>query len=207
MGDGHVTRPGADPEPWQVLGKRMLYTSDWVNVAQWAVRLPDGRVIPDHHVVDYPQGAVGVLPIGADGRVLLIDHYRFITRTRGWEIPSGRIEAGETIEAAARRELLEETGHAGAAWTALGRYFPSNGSSNQVFHIAVARDLRRESEPLDTNETLGLAWFTPAEIRALVAENAIPDGLSLTALAWALLVGVLREPTPDGPGPPAVKRS
>jgi 8-oxo-dGTP pyrophosphatase MutT (NUDIX family) len=178
-------------DPWQVLGKRTIYASEWINLAHWTVRLPDGSVIPDHHVLDYPYPAVAVIPVGDDGRVLMIDHYRFITGTRGWEVPSGRIDAGESVEEAARRELLEETGHAAAEWTRLGRYHPSNGSSNQVFHVMVARGLERRSEPPDTNETLGLAWFDAAGVRGMIRENAIPDGLSLTALCWGLVVGVL----------------
>ena len=182
---------GRAVRPWQVLGKRTIYASEWVSLAHWKVRLPDGRVIPDHHVIDYPRGAVAVVPVGDDGRVLLIDHYRFITDTRGWEVPSGRIDAGESVLVAARRELLEETGHTARRLRRLGRYHPSNGSSNQVFHVTVARDLVRRSAPLDRNETLGLRWFTPVEIRRLVARNRIPDGLTLTALAWALVGRVI----------------
>ena len=84
-----------DLKPWQVLSKRTLYSSPWINLDQWAVRLPDGSIIPDHHVLDYPRAAVGVIPIGADGRILMIDHYRFMTDTRGWEIPSGGIDQDE----------------------------------------------------------------------------------------------------------------
>ncbi len=173
-------------KPWQVLGKRNIYTSPWINLDLWTVRLPDGSIIPDHHVLDYPGEAVGVIPIGADGRVLLIDHYRFMTDTRDWEVPSGGIEPGETVLAGAARELLEETGYTAADWTVLGKYHPSNGSSNQVFHVTIARDLTRRSEPLDQNETLGLRWFTVAEVRALIARNELFDGLSLTSLCWAL---------------------
>jgi 8-oxo-dGDP phosphatase len=180
-----------DARPWQVLDKRPIYGSEWVSLAHWTVRLPDGRVIPDHHVVDYPHPAVAIVPVGDDGRVLLIDHYRFITDTRGWEVPSGRLDPGESVLVAARRELLEETGHAARRLRRLGQYHPSNGSSNQLFHVTVARGLVRRSEPLDRNETLGLRWFTPAEIRRLVVRNAIPDGLSLTALAWALVGRVI----------------
>jgi 8-oxo-dGTP pyrophosphatase MutT (NUDIX family) len=184
--------PGGDRPPWQVLGKRRVYASPWVNVEHWAVRLPDGAVIDEHRVVDYPSEAVAILPIGDDGRVLLIDHYRFITGTRGWEVPSGGIEPGESVAAAAARELLEETGHRAAAYEVLGRFHPSNGSSNQVFHVTVARGLHRESDPLDVNETLGLAWLTPDEVRALIRANAIPDGLTLATLSWALVVEVIR---------------
>jgi 8-oxo-dGTP pyrophosphatase MutT (NUDIX family) len=180
-----------ESKPWQVLDRRTIYASDRVGLAAWTVRLPDGTVIPDYHVVDYPGEAVAVVPVGEDGRVLLIDHYRVITDTRGWEVPAGVIDPGESVAEGATRELLEETGYVAAAWQPLGRFHPSNGSSNQVFHVTVARELVRRSDPLDVNETLGLRWFTPAEVRRLVLANEIPDGLTVTALSWALLAGIL----------------
>ena len=94
------------------------------------VRLPDGSILRDIHLVDYKRQAAGVVPIGADGKILLIDHYRFQTDTRGWEIPAGKIDAGESAEQAATRELREETGHQAASLKFLGKYHPSNGSSN-----------------------------------------------------------------------------
>jgi 8-oxo-dGTP pyrophosphatase MutT (NUDIX family) len=182
---------GRDDQPWQVQAKRTVYAGRWVNVDRWSVRRPDGSVIPDHEVLDYLVAAVSIVPVGDDGRILLIDHYRFITGTRGWEVPAGGIEPGESVEAAAARELYEETGHRASAWQRLGAYHPSNGSSNQVFHVMLARGLARHSDPLDVNETLGLRWFTPAEIRHLVVDNAIPDGLTVTSLGWALVAGLI----------------
>src|SRR5262249_60217862 len=102
--------------PWRVLGKRRIYTNEWINVDFWSVRLPDGTVVEDYTVLDYPQPAVAVLPIGADGRVLMIDHYRFITDTRGWELPAGRVDPGESVDAPAGRGLLEGTGPPPASW-------------------------------------------------------------------------------------------
>lgn len=58
--------------------------------------------------------------------------------------------------------------------------------------MTVARGLMRWSAPLDVNETLGLRWFAPDDVRGLVVGNEIPDGLSLTALSWALVAGVIR---------------
>ncbi len=178
-----------DSEPWQVLARRVVYASDWVDVQQVDMRLPDGQVLRDIHLVDYKHGAAAVVPIGEDGKILLIDHYRFQTDTRGWEVPAGKIEDGETAEQSAARELREESGHRAESLKYLGRYHPSNGSSNQVFHVFVARGVTRVGEIEDTNEVSGLRWFTPQEVRALIARNEILDGLSLAALCWAATQG------------------
>lgn len=173
-------------KPWQVIARRVAYASDWVNVQHVDIRMPDGEVWRDIHLVDYPHAAASVIPVGDDGKILMIDHYRFQTDTRGWEIPAGKIDADESPEQAAVRELLEESGHCAAAFKYLGCYYPSNGSSNQVFHVFIARGVTRVGEIQDTNEVSGLRWFAPADVRALIARNEIRDGLSLTSLCWAM---------------------
>ncbi len=178
--------------PWRVLKRKTAYESPWVSLRQDTVQLPDGTVIEDHHVVDYPGPAVGVVPLAADGRVLLIDHYRFITQTRGWEIPAGRVEHNETPEQAGLRELLEETAYAATSLQKLGRDCPSIGTSNLVHHYFVARGLTYTGGKVDSNEALDRRWFTVAEIRQLIGQNAILDGMTLTALLWAFYAGVLK---------------
>src|SRR5512136_3044185 len=107
-GNGPSDGQPAAPRPWQVLGKRVIYHSPWVGLEQWAVRLPDGSLIPEHHVVVYPRPAVGVIPRNTAGSILLVEHYRFITDTQGWEVPAGGVDEGETVAEAGARELLEE---------------------------------------------------------------------------------------------------
>jgi len=58
-----------------------------------------------------------------------------------------------------------------------------------VFHVFVARGVTRVSEIQDTNEVIGVRWFSPAEVRELIAQNKILDGLSLTGLCWAIVRG------------------
>ncbi|MBI5303326.1 MAG: NUDIX hydrolase [Chloroflexi bacterium] len=177
--------------PWRVLARRTVYDSDWIGMQQVDIEMPDGSVWRDIHLVDYKHQAASVIPIGDDGRILLIDHYRFQTNTRGWECPAGKVDDGEVVEQAAARELMEETGHRAASFKSLGQYHPSNGSSNQMFHVFVARGVTRVDEIQDTNEVMGLRWFTPQEVRELIARNAILDGLSLTGLCWAIACGEL----------------
>lgn len=99
------------PRPWQVLRHETIYDSPWVRLLRADVRLPDGSVIAGHHMIDYPRPAAAVVPVGDDGRILLIEHYRFMTDTIGWETPAGRVDAGEQPAEAAARELREESGY------------------------------------------------------------------------------------------------
>lgn len=191
MKDNREGTTGAPRWHWRVLSRRTIYSSPWINLHVARVELPDGSIVEDHHVLDYPHQAVGMVPIADDGRALLVDQYRFITDTRGWAIPAGRMESGETPEECARRELLEETGQVADEWLHLGRYHPSNGSSNQVFHVYVACGLRQMSADYDANEVIGLRWFSPAEIWRLITDNEVLNGLSLTSLLWAMQAGHL----------------
>jgi 8-oxo-dGTP pyrophosphatase MutT (NUDIX family) len=153
-------------------------------VASLDLYLPNGEIARGWTIIDFPQKAVGVIPVRDDGHILLVDHFRFATRTRGWEIPAGRIEPGETPEEAAVRELREESGHRAARFERLGSYHPSIGSSNQEFHLLVARGVERTGEIEDTIEVDGVSWFDPGQVREMIGRNGIIDGLSLTALLW-----------------------
>jgi 8-oxo-dGTP pyrophosphatase MutT (NUDIX family) len=163
---------------WEVLRRVTVYDSPWVRIHRDDIRLPDGSMINGHHVVDVPRPAVGIIPVGGDGRVLLIEHYRFITGTTGWEVPAGGIDPNENTELAAARELLEETGHAAAAFQYLGQYYPSNGLSNQTFHVYIGNGVARCGEICDTNEVSRAAWFTLTEVAEMLRANAIRDGSS-----------------------------
>jgi len=168
----------------EIIAKRTIYGSNWVSLHHIDVRLRDGQVMRDWHLIDFPQQAAGIVPLGDDGRILMIDQFRFTTGRRTWETPGGRLDANENPLEAARRELREETGHAAETMEFLGPYYPSSGSSNQVFNIFLARGVKKVGEITDTNEVLGARWFTPDDVRKMINNHEIIDGMTLTGLLW-----------------------
>jgi 8-oxo-dGTP pyrophosphatase MutT (NUDIX family) len=175
---------------WTIHGERSIYDSDWMRLVLVDVEIP-GVDRFDHHVVRYPRPASGTVVHDPDRGVLLLWRHRFITDTWGWEIPAGRIEAGETPEQAAARETLEETGWRSGPLTPIGSYAPSNGSSDQIFHVFAADGATHVGEPTDVSESERIAWVPVDEVRRLVADGGITDGLSLTSLLWALALSTI----------------
>lgn len=175
---------------WTVHGERSLYDSDWMRLVLVDVEVPEGARF-DHHVVRFPHPASGTVVHDPARGVLLIWRHRFITDTWGWEIPAGRIEPGETPEQAARREALEETGWRPGPLRRLGAYAPSNGSSDQVFNLFAASGATHVGDPTDPAESERVEWVPVDEIRRLIEQGQVYDGLSLTGLLWALTFSTL----------------
>jgi 8-oxo-dGTP pyrophosphatase MutT (NUDIX family) len=181
--------PGGVPRgTWLNRGERVLYDSEWVRLLIADVMMPDGTHV-DHHVVRMPREAAGTVMVGG-GRVLLMYRHRFITDTWGWEIPAGAVDEDESPEAGAIREALEESGWEPQTVAPLCRFFPANGVLGQTFHIFVSHDATEVGKP-DVNESTRINWFTPDEIRQLLRQGEINDGLSFGAVAYALATEVL----------------
>ncbi|MBB2925051.1 NUDIX domain-containing protein [Cellulomonas cellasea] len=171
---------------WQTFGERTVYDSPWVRVALVDVEVPGvGRL--DHHVVRMPAHAAGTVVHDPGRGVLLLWRHRFITDTWGWEVPAGRLEGDETAAEAAARETLEETGWRPGPLRPLVEYHPTNGSSDQTFHVFLADGATYVGEPADAFESERIAWVPLDEVRRLVLDGGIGDGLSLTGLLRFLL--------------------
>jgi 8-oxo-dGTP pyrophosphatase MutT (NUDIX family) len=102
-----------------------------------------------------------------------------------WELPAGGIEPGETTLEAAHREALEETGWETRDHTLLYTYYPSNGSTNQVFHVVRCRATALAGD-FDRREIDAVRWVPRAEVQQLIRDRAIRDGLTLTSLLVVL---------------------
>jgi 8-oxo-dGDP phosphatase len=171
---------------WTVHGERTLYDSDWVKLVLVDVEIPGGPRF-EHHVVRVPRPASGVVVHDSRRGVLLLWRHRFITDSWGWEIPAGGVDAGELPEEAAAREVLEETGWRPGALRPLAVYHPSNGLNDQTFHVFVTDSAHHVGDPTDLSESERIEWVQLADVRRLIREGEVRDGLSLTALSLALL--------------------
>ncbi len=170
---------------WTVHGERSLYESFWVNLRLVDVEIPDGPRF-EHHVVRIPAPAGGCVVYDPSRGVLLLWRHRFITDTWGWEIPAGRVDEGETPKQAAGRETIEEAGWSVDTLTHMTTYNPCNGVVDQQFHLYLGTGPTHLGEPTDTSESEFVAWVTVDQLRADIQAGKVPDGLSLTALLWAL---------------------
>lgn len=174
---------------WTVHGERQLYESEWIELVLADVEIPDGPRF-DHHVVRMPAPAVGAIVVD-DGKVLLLWRHRFITDTWGWEIPAGRVEADEPLDVAARRECAEETGWEPGAVEQIATFHPTNGVSDHTFHIFVGHGATHLGPPSDPAESSRIEWRTVDDVRTLLRDGEITDGLSFAGLAYALAFDLL----------------
>jgi 8-oxo-dGTP pyrophosphatase MutT (NUDIX family) len=173
-----------------VHGERSLYESEWLRLALVDVEIPDGDRF-EHHVIRFPNHAAGTVVRDPDRGVLLLWRHRFITDTWGWEIPAGRIDPGETPAQAAARETLEETGWDPGPLRPLFRYQPTNGVSDQSFHIFAADTATHMGDPTDHGEAERVEWVSVADVRGLVQDGQMLDGLSLTSVLYALAFNMI----------------
>ena len=170
---------------WTIHGERAVYESPWVSVHLVDVEVPSHARF-EHHVVRVPRPAVGCVVHDPDRGVLLLWRHRFITDTWGWEIPAGGVDEGESLEAAAARETLEETGWRPGPVERMLSYHPSNGLTNQRFHLYYARGAEHVGDPTDPGESERVEWVPVADVRRIVGAGEVGDGLSVTALMYAL---------------------
>lgn len=130
--------------------------------------------------VEFPD-VVGMLPLTGDGRVILVEQYRAPVDRVTLEIPAGAANPGETPEAAAHRELAEETGYRAVELRPLGAFYPAIGYSSERITLYVATGLTPGPTAFDESEDIRVVHLTPAEMAAAIASGRICDSKSIIA--------------------------
>ncbi len=130
---------------------------------------------------------VNVVAVDEDGRIVIILQYRWGIDANTFEVPGGVIDPGETPEAAARRELREETGFEAKDWQSLGSAYPNPALQDNVVHFFLARGARRVGEPsFDEGEDIIVELWSPQTVRDRLSGGLIRHALVALALERAL---------------------
>ena len=147
------------------------------------VRLPDGMEATREYV-RHP-GAVAVIAVLDDGKLVFERQFRYPLRRVFLEIPAGKIDAGEDILACAVRELREETGYEAGEWTYLGVIHPCIGYSDERIEFFLARGLTHVGHALDEEEFLEVLDMTVEDAYAATLDGRITDGKTIAGLNYA----------------------
>lgn len=135
-------------------------------------------------IVDH-KGAVAVIALTDEGNIVLVKQYRKALERTIIEIPAGGIEAGESLEETAKRELEEETAYRADKWSYLQSFATSPGFANEIIHIYLAEELVKVEHPRvgDEDEFIEVVEVTAEQAEQLIQTQQIFDAKT----AWAVL--------------------
>ena len=163
-------------------GGATLIGEGFLKVCRDDVRLPDGSTATREYI-QHP-GAVAVIPVLDDGRVVLVRQYRYPVAKVLLEFPAGKLEVGEATLACAQRELAEETGYTATEWAFAGEIHNAAAYSTESIWLWFARGLVAGPQNLDTGEFVEVALLSEAELDALAQRGELPDVKTRIGLHW-----------------------
>ena len=168
----------------KTLSSQQVYKGVLLDIYRDEVELPDGT----KSVREYNKhpGAVCVVPITKDNKVLMVKQFRYPTKEVMLEIPAGKLEKGETPLENCKRELLEETGATGYSYITLGSYIGLCAYSDEVVHMYMCRvEDNFCQQNLDSDEFINVEIMDFDKVVEMVLNDQIPDGKTQTAILKA----------------------
>ena len=178
-------------KPWKTLSSRPIYQNPWMSLREDIAEMPDGRTTL-YGVATFGD-CVGVVPFLDDDRILLVRQYRYVQKEARWEIPTGGVKEGESLEEAAQRELQEETGYRAERLTWISSYYTSKCICDETAHLYIGEGLSQVPHTPDETEFIEVGTFPFAEALQMVIGCQIMDSMSVIAILHAArLRGELR---------------
>ena len=168
------------PHTEAMLESKEIFNGRVIRVTLDKVQLEDGttstREVVHHH------GGACVLPVDADGNVTIVRQFRYALGEELWELPAGKLEAGEDPFEAAKRELSEECGLTADTYTELGVVYPTVGYDSEKIYLWAAEGLHTVGQHLDAGEFLDVVKMPFAQALGLVMDGTIRDSKTQVAL-------------------------
>lgn len=174
--------PRSLPAGWQLLSSEYLHNKPWLTVRQDSLLLPNGHVIPDYFVLEYPDW-INVIAIDEAGSFILVHQYRHGFGAAHYELCAGVCEPGELPLKAAQRELMEETGYGGGCWEEWMVTSANPATSNNLVRCFIARDLKKIAMPApEDSEQIETHLVTAEALSGLMDSGKIIQATHLAAL-------------------------
>lgn len=168
---------------YKVLKSEYLAKRPWFTVRRDELQLPNGNIIPEYYVLEYPDW-VNVIALTTSGQFILERQYRHGFGRTNWELPCGCLEkTDESPLAGAQRELLEETGFGGGEWELLDTLSGNTSCTNNLTHCFIARNVEKVgSQHLDEGEWLDVHLKSEEEVLELLTSGEIIQSLHAAPL-------------------------
>lgn len=166
----------------KTISRRIIYQGRILNLRIDRVKLPGGK-ISFREIVEHP-GAVGIIPLLPDNRIVLVKQYRKPIEKITYEIPAGTLKGKEDIFSCAKRELAEETGYQAGQIKKVLTYYPSPGFCNEILHLFLACNLRKGKIKLDEDELVSVKIVSLKKAEEMIKKGQINDSKSVIALFW-----------------------
>ncbi|WP_454804414.1 NUDIX hydrolase [Mucilaginibacter phyllosphaerae] len=172
---------------WKICSSEYIHKGPWATLRSDKCEMPDGRVVDQYYVLEYPNWANAVA-LTEDNKIIMVRQYRHAAGIVSLEIPGGVIEDGENPEEGMRRELLEETGYQFNDVELLCTVYANPSTANNKTFCYLAKGGKKiQEQQLDEHEELEVQEYTIAEVKQLLADNKIAQALHCTGLFYALM--------------------
>ncbi|MBK9266616.1 MAG: NUDIX hydrolase [Polyangiaceae bacterium] len=179
-------------KPWLVTKSETLVAKKWLTVKEQHIALPHGGEIADFHLLEAPDWS-SVIAVTEMGQFVFVDQYRHGAGRVSRELPAGVIDAGETPEQAARRELEEETGFVAEHWEHLFTTHVEPHRLTSRAHFFVATGARRVAKQrVDPSENIDVVLLDAADIVPAIMNGAIVHGVHVGAIMLAARRGLVK---------------
>jgi ADP-ribose pyrophosphatase len=175
--------------PWKKRSEAIVHSNLWWTYKRDGVMLPSGAE-GEYHYVD-SRGSSMVIPILQDGRLLLVNQYRYLAERESIEFPCGSVKPGSTHDQCAWTELMEETGYSSDSIVQIGEFNPYNGVTNEMCHVYIARNLKHVGSVHDETEEFELVVMSDAEIDERIKAGTIWDGMTIAGWYLAKAKGLV----------------
>ncbi|MDR0545174.1 MAG: NUDIX hydrolase [Odoribacteraceae bacterium] len=180
------------PRGWRVLESEYLSRRPWLTVRRERLQMPDGRVIPEYYVLEYPDW-VNTIAITVDKQFIFVRQYRHALGEISLELCAGvRDPEDRSPLEAARRELLEETGYGNGQWQEYMIHSPNPGSQTNLVYSYLATGVEKiDNQHLDNTEDITVHLLTLDQVRELLTSGRLKQATHLAPL-WKYIATLAR---------------